>query len=355
MNRKTCISLMIILVLGLALPSAVQAADPDLVGWWKLDDGAGTTALDSSGNARDGILQGDPEWVDGQLGGALRFDGTEDAVDLGSADVFNFTGSFSISVWANIEAWNDGGWQNVMVGKHGEGTSWQLRKHGGNENLTFTIRGTSGADDPQGTIAPTHGEWHHVVAIYDADGGTRTVYIDNVLDIQIDDTGEPSGDDASVFIGARNNGGGAGDGPTGFFLGMIDDVYIFSRALTEEEIPQIARGLSPETASEPMPEDEDPDVPRDVTLTWTAGEFAGTHNMYLGTSLEEIENATVPTAADLTAASFDAGRLEFGQTYFWRVDEVNGTPDKTVFKGEIWSFTAEPYSIQIPGSAIVMT
>ncbi|MCP4451528.1 MAG: hypothetical protein GY809_08705, partial [Planctomycetes bacterium] len=42
-------------------------------------------------------------------------------------------------------------------------------------------------------------------------------------------------------------------------------------------------------------------------------------------------------------------------TYFWRVDEVNGTPDKTVFKGEIWSFTAEPYSIQIPGSAIVMT
>ncbi|MCP4450776.1 MAG: discoidin domain-containing protein, partial [Planctomycetes bacterium] len=48
-------------------------------------------------------------------------------------------------------------------------------------------------------------------------------------------------------------------------------------------------------------------------------------------------------------------RLEFGQTYYWRVDEVNGTPDKTVFKGEVWSFTAEPYSVSIPGVDIAVT
>ncbi len=356
MYRKQCIPLMAVLVLALSLPSAVQAADPDLVGWWKLDDGSGGTAADASGNGRDGALVGDPEWVPGQLGSALQFDGDGDAVELGNEDVFNFSGSFSISVWANIEAWNDGGWQNVMVGKHGEGgQSWQLRKHGGNDNLTFTIRGTSGADDPQGTIVPTHGEWHHVVAIYDVDAETRTVYIDNVLDVQIDDSGEPTSDDASVFIGARSNGGSAGDGPTGFFLGMIDDVYIFSRALTEEEIPQIRKGLSPELASEPMPENAAPDVPRDVTLTWTAGEFANTHNVYLATSLEAIEGAAAPTAEGLTDVSFDAGRLEFGQTYFWRVDEVNSAPDRTVFEGKVWDFTVEPYSIQIPGSEIVVT
>ncbi|MCP4450428.1 MAG: discoidin domain-containing protein, partial [Planctomycetes bacterium] len=43
------------------------------------------------------------------------------------------------------------------------------------------------------------------------------------------------------------------------------------------------------------------------------------------------------------------------QTYYWRVDEVNGTPDKTVFKGDVWSFTVEPYSIQIPGAEIMVT
>ena len=356
MNRKTRTSLLSLLVLGLVLPITVQAADPDLVGWWKLDDASGTTAIDSSGNGRDGTLLGDPEWVAGQLGGALQFDGTGDAVDLGNGEVFNFAGSFSISVWANIETWNAGNWQNVMVGKHGEGgQSWQLRKHGGNDNLTFTIRGTSGADDPQGTIEPTHGEWHHVVAIYDADAGKRTVYIDNVLDVQIDDTGVHSTDSASVFIGARSNGGSADDGPTGFFQGMIDDVYIFSRALTEEEIPMLSKGLAKGLALEPVPGDATVDAPRDVILNWEPGEFAGTHNLYFGSSFEDVNSATVPTAADMDVNAFDPGRLEFSQTYYWRVDEVNASPDKTVYKGDVWSFEVEPYSYQIPGSTIVVT
>ena len=49
----------------------------------------------------------------------------------------------------------------------------------------------------------------------------------------------------------------------------------------------------------------------------------------------------------LADTSFDPGRLEFGQTYHWRVDEVNGAPDFDVFPGTVWSFTAEPFSIPI--------
>ncbi len=47
-----------------------------------------------------------------------------------------------------------------------------------------------------------------------------------------------------------------------------------------------------------------------------------------------------------TTYAFD-NVLEFGQTYYWRMDEVNAPPDNTVFKGEIWSFTVEPFSYPI--------
>ncbi|MCP4452754.1 MAG: hypothetical protein GY809_14925, partial [Planctomycetes bacterium] len=96
--------------------------------------------------------------------------------------------------------------------------------------------------------------------------------------------------------------------------------------------------FSAETASALLPENEATDVLRDADLTWAPGDYAVTHNVYVGDSFDAVDTATVPTSADLTVTSFDPGRMEFGKTVFWRVDEVNGTPDKTVFKGDVWSF-----------------
>ncbi|NQV34944.1 MAG: discoidin domain-containing protein, partial [Phycisphaeraceae bacterium] len=107
--------------------------------------------------------------------------------------------------------------------------------------------------------------------------------------------------------------------------------------------------------SNPSPASGATDVLRDGMLSWAAGEFAAKHDVYFGDSFDDVNEATVPTAAGLDVTSFDPGRLEFGQTYYWRVDEVNGTPDKTVYRGGTWSFEAEPYSILIPGSTIVAT
>ena len=117
----------------------------------------------------------------------------------------------------------------------------------------------------------------------------------------------------------------------------------------------IVDGGDPSLAQDPGPENEGIDVSRDIDLTWLSGQFAGTHNLYLGDTLEDVDAATVPTAADLTTASFDPGRLEFGKTYFWRVDEVNGTPDKTVYRGNVWSFQVEPHSIPVSGDTIAVT
>ncbi len=98
-------------------------------------------------------------------------------------------------------------------------------------------------------------------------------------------------------------------------------------------------------AVSPSPADGATDVWRDAVLGWAPGVFAATHNVYLSTNLDDV---TAASAAALVsegqaAATHDpAGSLQYGQTYYWRIDEVNGAPDFMVYDGEVWSFTVEP-------------
>jgi len=103
-------------------------------------------------------------------------------------------------------------------------------------------------------------------------------------------------------------------------------------------------------AKDPSPAEGATDVAREVVLGWQAGPFAATHNVFFGTSFDDVNNATVPTASGLTDTSFDPeGVLEFGKTYYWRVDEVNAPSAPATFKGKTWSFTTEPYAYTVTG------
>jgi len=107
-------------------------------------------------------------------------------------------------------------------------------------------------------------------------------------------------------------------------------------------------------AHSPEPETEAVDVPRDVILNWAPLSHAKTRNVYLSTNFADVNDAVLADAVSQgqDVNSYDAGRLAFGQTYYWRVDEVNGAPDHTVFRGEIWSFEVEPLGYPI-GSVLV--
>jgi len=116
------------------------------------------------------------------------------------------------------------------------------------------------------------------------------------------------------------------------------------------------------TAHNPSPEDDMIDVSRDVVLQWESGIHAQTHDVYFGTDFNTVDNATPDEPMDVlvspgqTEDAYDPeGYLDFSKTYYWRVDEVNGTPDKYVYKGETWSFEVEPYSIKLPFEAITVT
>jgi len=108
-------------------------------------------------------------------------------------------------------------------------------------------------------------------------------------------------------------------------------------------------------AKEPSPADGAVDVPRETALRWVAGPFAATHDVYLGSTFDDVNDASVANPlgaavnAGLTATAFGPDALEFGNTYYWRVDEVNAAPDSTIYKGGVWSFTVEPYGYEITG------
>ncbi len=107
-------------------------------------------------------------------------------------------------------------------------------------------------------------------------------------------------------------------------------------------------------AIDPFPEDETIDLPRDVVLNWTAGPYAATHDVYLGTVFDDVNSADRANPIDVLVSEGQdsttcdpGGLLEFNQTYYWRVDEVNAAPDNTIFKGNVWSFTTEPFAYPI--------
>jgi hypothetical protein len=101
-----------------------------------------------------------------------------------------------------------------------------------------------------------------------------------------------------------------------------------------------------ELAYGPHPRHEAMDVPPDVVLTWTPGEFANTHDVYFGTVFDDVNDASrtnplsVLVSQNQEPNSYSPAEiLQWNQTYYWRVDEVNEVDPNSPWKGNVWSFT----------------
>jgi regulation of enolase protein 1 (concanavalin A-like superfamily) len=112
-------------------------------------------------------------------------------------------------------------------------------------------------------------------------------------------------------------------------------------------------------AANVSPADGATDVPRDATLNWSPGQYPSTHDVYLGMVFADVNTASRTDPKGILASKGQAATtftpaslLTYGQTYYWRIDEVNQSADGTIYKGGMWSFTAEPYAYPIkPTSA----
>jgi hypothetical protein len=204
-----------------------------LVAGYRFAEGTGVTTADVSGNGLTGTLVNGPVWTTGQYGGGLGFGGTS-YVDVGNPTALQLTGSMTLSAWIKISAnpFDDG----AIVAKLGP-AGWQLKTSPDTGPRTAAIQITSDGSDAIQRYSSTIlevGTWYHVAGVYDAAARTLSIYVNGALDNgALVGTVPAAQYNAPYGVNIAQRTGFPG---TFNFLGVIDEVHVFDRALTGPEI-----------------------------------------------------------------------------------------------------------------------
>jgi len=345
MGKRLSPLIVAFLMVHLVLANVVCA---DLVGWWKMDDGSGTIAHDATQNGNHGTLLGNPQWVAGYVGGALKLDGTDDYVALPLGSMMSALTNSTLALWVNFSG-QGGAWQRILDFGSSTANYLYVCPQDGSGALHVAITANTGVWTD--IVSPTGGlptGWHHLALAIDGKAKNLKIFLDGQVVAN-----SPTLYGLSDLGNTTQNWLGRSEYADPYFNGVLDDFRIYNEALSAAEIGKIVRGVMA-PASKPSPADGAVDVPRDQVLGWNAGEFAKTHDVYLGTVSADVQNAerakplNVLVSQGQADGSYDPPAvLELGKTYYWRIDEVNAAPSTTIFKGDVWHFTVEPYSYPI--------
>ena len=211
-----------------------------LVGWWKFDEGSGTTAADSSGNGDTVSLVNGVSWVTGKIGDAISANGTN---QYGTVPAINLSGTSTVTVafWANRTYSTT--IESVMLENT---TNYNLSTTGfglfpddtGCKGIQAAVHGNVGYS-VNCYAQPSSGVWHHLAIIYDktqAANAQTALYIDGVLQTP------------TSHLNTAQNTNGFGNNPLYLFSragsqffngGEMDDLRIYNRALSAGEIQQL--------------------------------------------------------------------------------------------------------------------
>lgn len=226
--RSLSIGVAILFVFGVLASSTYAAIDPEtIVGIWLFDEGEGDVAMDSSENGNDGNFMGEPEWVDGKFGMALEFDGSSTSVDCGDTDSMNIPtgGEVTMCAWVYPTVGSVAAWQGIMAKRTGS-YSYGINLVAGN----FQIYTSGGSGIAGFAYDLPVDEWVHIAGVMSDD--PTELYVNGEL------------------FGTKGAGGGVIEAANGLrigasgtigevFNGSIDDVGIFSVALSEADIKGI--------------------------------------------------------------------------------------------------------------------
>jgi len=240
----------------------------DLVAHWSFNEGKGSVLVDRSGNGNDGVIHG-AFYVPGLEGTALSFDGINDHVSVPFSDSLSMDGAFSVEAWYLPESTGKG---NPILIKGNSNT--QPRDYGLGQNAYAEARfsSTHGSGWNEFCDAP-HGfldqdGWNHIVGVYDG-GSTASIYLNGELR-----------DEQTWYSISTSQYGIEIGGWSSFMEGLVDEIRIYRRALTAEEIStrygyfNTTNGIDPTVISDvtpPVITVENPMINTDELPIWING------------------------------------------------------------------------------------
>jgi hypothetical protein len=333
--------------------SKPDIVDVDMIAWYKLDEGIGDDAFDSSGYEHHADADTDDEnWDpnDGHDGGSLLFDNDSD-IELPLELTSDITDQMTVSVWLKdshrpgddnwVFGWgdDDGSLFAAAVVSSPDQEVYFRAGNDTNDVLTWDM-GKAGFNPA--TLA----DWHHWVFVKNESSPEITIY----FDAEVAETNDVV---AATLADIVYTPGKFGAVPWhgSDLVAKMDDVRVYKKALNAGEVEALFRGGDVGKAWKPDPSSGATDVDRNVELSWRSGNYATHHDVYFGKNRASVRDAnlanqlSVYQQRQVVSDTNDApGILELGETYYWRIDEVNETnnPDD-IWKGDVWSFTVAPY------------
>ncbi|MFA7171216.1 MAG: LamG domain-containing protein [Candidatus Paceibacterota bacterium] len=224
-----------------------QDLNDGLVGYWNMEEGSGQTVYDVSGNNNNGTLgssssvdSSDPAFgsghdSSGENGTGMVFDGVDDYVNCGNDESLDITDAITVSVWVKRNEEVFGSYDGIVARS---GRQYALKGVLGTKKVSFFVRddATYSASSQTSDLEPN--AWYHVVGVYEDSTDIFNIYVNGILDVE-DTTGRSMHSSPSEFLYIGRELGDYS------FNGSIDDVRIYNRALSEDEIRQLYNQKKP--------------------------------------------------------------------------------------------------------------
>ncbi len=240
MTRTILASVCVLVCLLSTLSLAVGQAEDALVGYWPFDEGVGEDAEDGSGNGLNGVLEGEADWVVGKFDKALDFGAGGGYILVPDDDALDLTTGLTYMAWFNLNEAITG--QRRMMSKNN--SVFVIFDFGLPTSLDFLVK--PGNDFVESTTIFETGEWYHFAGTYDGD--SLRIYINGEMEGEKGGVPEIETSDLDLWLGADDWQAGT-DLP-----GVLDEVRIYNKALSDGEIKQAMSGpVAVQMAQEKLP------------------------------------------------------------------------------------------------------
>ena len=215
-----------------------EPLDPDLVAWYRFEGALDGIVEDSSGNALHGTCVACPMPTLGVVGQAAAFDGETQFIQLPGSPAFDLTEAFTVAAWAKLETWPTAPVVSTIIGRpvgDGVNNSWEIygRLTSGVPRMHYNLSDTPSSSIGAAVEVFDASDWLHVALTWD--GSTARMYLSGEVRAERSIT-HIAYDEQAPRIGADFDYGE----DAGFLEGAIDEVRIYSRALTEEEVAALS-------------------------------------------------------------------------------------------------------------------